>query len=88
MLPLPMWDLNRCVTCVTISSVARRGRPDPAALVRRLVRARERLALTQQEVADALGVSRVTVARWEAGLAMPRGLSVAALEAWLEQQEG
>lgn len=32
-----------------------------------LVALRERLELTQQELADKLGVDRVTIARWETG---------------------
>ena len=35
---------------------------------RELKAARERLGLTQAELAKAVGVQRVTVARWEAGL--------------------
>lgn len=32
-----------------------------------LIAYRERLELTQQELADKLGVDRVTIARWETG---------------------
>lgn len=32
-----------------------------------LARLREHLGKTQQEIADAIGVSRVTVSRWETG---------------------
>jgi transcriptional regulator with XRE-family HTH domain len=32
-----------------------------------LVAFRERLQLTQQELADRLGIDRVTIARWETG---------------------
>jgi transcriptional regulator with XRE-family HTH domain len=39
---------------------------------------RERLELTQQELADKLGVDRVTIARWETGTrAMPAFLGLA-----------
>lgn len=49
----------------------------PAA-VRRL---RKRLGLTQEEFAHRLGVSWVTVSRWEQGHSAPRGLSEKALDA-------
>jgi HTH-type transcriptional regulator/antitoxin MqsA len=47
---------------------ARRSLPEPA--LRRLVR--ERAGLTQQDVALAIGVSRPTVSRYEAGQRTPR----------------
>lgn len=43
-----------------------------AARVRRL---RERLRLTQQQLAAALGVRQQTVSEWETGLYQPRGAS-------------
>jgi transcriptional regulator with XRE-family HTH domain len=43
-----------------------------------LVAFRERLGLTQQELADRLGVDRVTIARWETGArAIPAFLGLA-----------
>ena len=43
-----------------------------------LVAYRERLELTQQELADKLGVDRVTIARWETGTrAIPAFLHLA-----------
>lgn len=33
---------------------------------------REKLGLTQQELADALSIERSTVTKWETGMAMPR----------------
>jgi DNA-binding transcriptional regulator YiaG len=48
-----------------------------AAGVRRLRRA---LRLTQQELADQLGVRQQTVSEWETGLYQPRGASVRLLE--------
>ncbi len=53
-----------------VSRTRRRARlPEPA--VRRLIR--ERACTTQQEIGDALGVSRVAVTRWDAGTRTPRG---------------
>jgi DNA-binding transcriptional regulator YiaG len=48
---------------------ARRRLPEP--VMRRLLR--ERANVTQAELAEALGVARSTVSRWEAGLRGPRG---------------
>ena len=53
-----------------ISTVrARRRLPGPAA--RRLLRARA--GLTQEEIAEALGVTRAAISRWETGNRNPRG---------------
>ena len=40
-------------------------------LTEHLIAARKRAALSQGEVAEALGVSRQAVSRWENGLALP-----------------
>lgn len=45
-----------------------------------LAQARARLGWSQQRLAEALGVHRVTVARWEAGAPCPR-MAVLACEA-------
>ncbi len=42
---------------------------------------RKALKLTQEEFAQVLGVARESVARWEANMAKPRGLSIKRLEA-------
>ncbi len=42
---------------------------------------RKALKLTQEEFAQVLGVARESVARWEANMAKPRGLSIKMLEA-------
>ena len=47
----------------------RKSLPDPQ--IRRLLR--ERAGLTQDEVAQALGVNRVAVTRYEGGTRSPRG---------------
>lgn len=47
----------------------RRSLPDPSE--RRALR--ESAGLTQQELADAIGVSRQAVGLWESGLRTPRG---------------
>lgn len=60
---------------------ARRDLPEP--LVRRLLR--ERAHLSQAELAEALGVARSTVSRWEAGLRGPRGVKAAAYSDLLDR---
>jgi transcriptional regulator with XRE-family HTH domain len=45
----------------------------PPVEVRRLLR--RRLGISQQELADALGVSRPALSRWESGQRSPRGKS-------------
>lgn len=54
---------------------------------KRVKRLRERLNLTQNEFAQLLGVARESVARWEAGMAKPRGLSLKVLEALASKAE-
>jgi putative transcriptional regulator len=46
----------------------------------RVKRLRDKLQLTQEQFARRLGVTFVTVNRWERGHTYPKGLSVAALE--------
>ena len=45
-----------------------------------IVRRRTALGLTQQQLADAVGVHRVTLVRWEAGRAVPLPLAARLLE--------
>ena len=45
----------------------------PPVEIRRLLR--QRLGISQQELADALGVSRAALSRWETGDRAPRGQS-------------
>ncbi len=49
----------------------------------RLRKARTKLALTQEEAADALGVSPVTMARWETGSSRPIGPGRRYVEQWV-----
>jgi transcriptional regulator with XRE-family HTH domain len=51
----------------------------------RLRSLRERLGLTQSDVARHIGVDPSNVSRWEAGLARPRPRHAAALLALLEE---
>jgi transcriptional regulator with XRE-family HTH domain len=60
-------------------SRARRRSSLPAPPVRRLIR--EQASLTQTDIADALGVDRASVSRWESGEQAPRGPS---REAYIE----
>jgi DNA-binding transcriptional regulator YiaG len=48
-----------------------------------IARRRTALGLTQQQLADAVGVHRITVTRWEAGRVIPRGLAARQLETTL-----
>ena len=48
-----------------------------------LAEVRRAAGLTQQELADVLGVARNTVVRWENGRRRPTGLPFAALSQWL-----
>ena len=58
--------------------MARRGRPQwDAARVRALRRA---LKLTQQQLAEELGVRQQTVSEWETGAYQPRGASARVLD--------
>jgi type I restriction enzyme M protein len=56
----------------------RTPRAPTAAHIRTL---REAMGLTQAQLADRLGVDKMTVARWEWGKLRPRAAAVAALEA-------
>ena len=46
---------------------------------KRVKRLRKALKMTQEQFAEKLGVSRVSVARWEAEMAKPWGLSLKVL---------
>jgi len=52
-----------------------------------ITRRRTALGLTQQQLADAVGVHRVTVVRWETGRATPLGLALRLLEETLSRLE-
>ena len=54
--------------------------------VARMTELRRRLGLTQEDVAQQLGVRVVTVNRWENERNLPRGLSRRALDVWIEQR--
>jgi len=53
----------------------------------RIAKLRARLDLTQEQFAHRLGVTVLTVSRWENGHRAPRGLSKKALDAVLPRQE-
>jgi transcriptional regulator with XRE-family HTH domain len=55
----------------------------PAPLIRRHLR--ERLGLTQTDLAAELKVDRVTISRWETGTRTPRGRNLQAYAAVLER---
>jgi len=55
----------------------------PRGLAARLVRRRLALGLSQAQAAAAVGVHQVSWARWECGMAEPRGLYAAAVAWWL-----
>ena len=57
----------------------RRGR-----FAERLRAARHHLEATQERTAKAIGVSRVTLARWETGSHRPSGLARRYVELWIE----
>jgi DNA-binding transcriptional regulator YiaG len=49
---------------------------------------RRRLGLTQQQLADELGVRQQTVSEWETGVYRPRGASARMLRVVAEQRGG
>ena len=67
-----------------LTRARRRRLPDPA--IRRLLR--ERAGLSQRELAEALGVSRPTVTRWELGQRVPQGDLAERYAAALERLAG
>jgi DNA-binding transcriptional regulator YiaG len=46
---------------------------------KRIVKLRQALGLTQQQLADRIGAMQPTVARWETGKNQPRGANLKAL---------
>jgi DNA-binding transcriptional regulator YiaG len=46
---------------------------------KRVVKLRQALGLTQQQLADRIGAQQPTVARWESGKNQPRGANLKAL---------
>ena len=69
----------------------KRGRPREVSPERRsgfalrFYRARQRLGLTQEQVADLLGVGWASVARWETAYCRPRGLALKYVENWIKE---
>ena len=57
-------------------------------LADRLRRARAALRVSQETAATAIGVSRVTLARWETGSHRPRGPAVRFVELWVSRALG
>jgi transcriptional regulator with XRE-family HTH domain len=57
-------------------------------LAERLRQARGALRLSQEKAASAIGVSRVTLARWETGSHRPRGPAVRFVELWISRALG
>ena len=49
---------------------------------------RKRLGMTQQELANAVGVDRVTIARWEAGQKKPSNLATRQLARLAKRKGG
>jgi DNA-binding transcriptional regulator YiaG len=65
-----------------------RGRPRSrpgrrGALAERIRQARTARSLNQDRAAEAIGVSRVTLARWETGSHRPRGPALRFVELWV-----
>lgn len=70
--------------------MARRGRPreregERPEIGERLRQTRARLGITQRQAAEVLGVHAVTLARWETGQHVPRGLAQRYLERWMDE---
>ena len=70
-----------------------RGRPRKrkgrrGAFAERFRIARHALGLSQEGAAESLGVSRVTVARWETGDKEPAGLARKFVESWIARATG
>jgi DNA-binding transcriptional regulator YiaG len=72
-----MKDLDRLLSY----TAAQRRLPAPD--IRRALR--ERVGLAQQDIADALGVTRVTVTRWESGARTPQRANAASYAALLDR---
>lgn len=77
------WSLAGCQTPVgQLALHDTRGRPVKSTdQIRRLAKdARKKAGLTQHRMADAMGVARATVARWEHGKDIPSGPAMILLE--------
>lgn len=48
---------------------------------------REHYGISQQAVADAIGIDDTTVYRIESGISQPRGLTRRAIERWMDEYE-
>ena len=57
-------------------------------LAERLRRARGALQLSQETAAATIGMSQVTLARWETGSHRPRGPAVRFVELWISRALG
>ena len=56
-----------------------------ANIPKRLIKLREKTGLTQQKIAEKIGVNTSTITRWQNGDTAPVGLSLASLERLLKR---
>lgn len=89
---MPVWSCDACGERYTAEGAeeAERdaicthlGRLTPA----EILSARQRAGLTQSELAEALGVGRVSVARWETGQQLQSGIYDSIVRAWIQSRE-
>lgn len=67
------------------AAVVKKQGPPPVA--KRIADLRERLGLSQGEIARQLGVTRFTLSRWENGHNVPKGLQRRVLDLYLKDHD-